>query len=152
MPFWAKLIAQLIPCALIVIGVFAAVEAWDFHKGSAASSATVVSVRLETGTRKGSDGFSETYTTHYPTLRYSDVDGQEYITESSQPASGFTPEIGQIIPVRYYINNPLWVRPVFSWWTIWSGPMIFVGIGSPLFYRVECNFSHYKTRRCKGQR
>lgn len=129
MPRWLKFVAQIVPFLMVLLSIFMAVETWEFQSGSTATTAEIVSVRFEQGSRTGSDGFSETTITYYPTLRFLDATGTEYTAESSQPASGFVPEVGQVIPVRYFDTNPAWVRPAFSLWTLWAGPLIFAGFG-----------------------
>lgn len=88
-----------------------------------------MSIRYEYGSRTGQDGFSEETSNAYPMLKYTDDDDNVHISESSQPASGFTPVVGKEIPVRYWVPNPQWVRPAFSWWSLWAGPVLFLGIG-----------------------
>lgn len=130
MPKWVKFLTLLVPALMVILSVFMARETWDFQNGSLPTQAVVTTVRFEHGSTTGSDGVSEDTVTYYPTFQFKSATGQEYITESSQPASGFVPEVGDVIPVHYYVENPYWVRPVFSWWTLWAGPMIFAGIGS----------------------
>lgn len=135
MPRWMKFLSLLVPALMVILSFFMARETWDFQNGSLPAQGLVISVRLEHGSTTGSDGFSEDTVTYYPTFQFHTAEGQELTAESSQPASGFVPEVGQVIPLRYYSQNPYWVRPVFSWWTLWAGPMIFAGIGG-LFLTV----------------
>lgn len=140
MPLWLKILVQIVPVGMVVIGLFAANDAWDFQNRSLDTKAEIVSIRTELKTRDKEVGSSETVATYYPTLRFVSEAKREYIVESSQPASGFVPKVGQVIPVRYYIDNPNWVRPYFSWWTLWAGPVIFVGIGLFVFIGLTLIF------------
>ena len=76
--------------------------------------------------------------------------GTEGTVESSQPASGFVPKVGEIIPVRYYIDNPGWVQPAFSWWTLWAGAILFSGIG--LFFITLIGIVFFIIRRADAAR
>ncbi len=129
MPIWAKICALFIPVVFFIIGIFAARETWQFQSDSIQTTAEIVSIRYEYGSRTGHDGFSEDTSSAYPMLKFTDHNNNIHLAESSQPASGFEPVEGLIIPVRYWEPNPQWVRPAFSWWSLWAGPVLFLGIG-----------------------
>lgn len=130
MNIWLKIIVYSFLSLFLFIGIAIGVDIWQFRSGSAVSTADIISIREEYSSGEDSDGYSEIDVSYYPTVRFVDQNGIEYLTEADEPVLDRIPEIGDQIDIRYFIENPGWVRPDYGFWRDWfvAGGIISIGL------------------------
>lgn len=96
------------------------VETWQFRNNSELGTAEIISIRAESESTSGSDGNSRAYFSYYPTVRFETRQGTHFVLETTQPFQPPIPDVGDQIPVRYYISGNLrQVRLEYGAWWDW---------------------------------
>ncbi|MBK0398936.1 DUF3592 domain-containing protein [Limibaculum sp. M0105] len=129
LPLWVRAVALFVPVAFLALGLALAAETMAFLGDSTRTIGLITSVRLEQDTRRGNDGFSETVTTEWPTVRYAGPDGAWRENEVAI-ALGFGAQAeGERVWVRYDDARPDIVRLDRGFWDHWLGPIAFSLVG-----------------------
>ncbi len=133
MNIWVRIVALSAVSIFLFAGIFIGVDTWQFRHNSEAGTAEIVSLRGERNSTSGSDGPSRDYISYYPTVRFVTRQGMQYEMETTQALQEPNAEIGDRIPVRYYINeNQGQVRLEYGAWWDWliAGSITFVSLVS----------------------
>ena len=70
MTMWLRVLLFSAVSLFLLLGIAIAVDTWQFRSGSESAQGTIISMRTQVGSMKGSDGFTETTLSYYPTVRF----------------------------------------------------------------------------------
>lgn len=120
MKLWMRAIPLSAVSIFLLIGIYIGVDTWQFRNNSEAGTAEIISLRGERNSTSGSSGPSRDYISYYPTVRFATRQGMQYEMETTQALQEPNAEIGDRVPVRYYINgNQGQVRLEYGAWWDW---------------------------------
>lgn len=130
MNIWAKLVVIGVTLLFLVLGIAIGLDTWQFRQGSVPATAEIISMRAEYDSIKDRNGFSKDTVSYYPTVRFVDNHGDKYEVEVEQPLSDLTAKVFDKIAIRYFLENPAWVRLDYGLLRDWlfSGLIIATGI------------------------
>ncbi len=104
----------------LLMGINMGVDTWQFRNNSELGTAEIISIRAESESTSGSDNNSRAYFSYYPTVRFETRQGTHSVLETTQPFQPPIPEVGDQIPVRYYVSGNLrQVRLEYGAWWDW---------------------------------
>ena len=143
MTMWLRVLLFSAVSLFLLLGIAIAVDTWQFRSGSESAQGTIISMRTQVGSMKGSDGFTETTLSYYPTVRFENGKGRQYQAEAGQPVLESLPQIGERIAIRYEIANPGNVRPDYGLLRDWllAGMVVAMGL---FFFLIALIFSRRK--------
>lgn len=128
-PLMMRVAVLFIPAAFLALGLALTAETMAFLGNSSRTIGEITAVRHEENTRRGTDGFSETVVTEWPTVRYAGPDGDWHENEVTI-ALGFGERAqGERVWVRYDNDVPGRVRLDRGFWDHWLGPIAFTLVG-----------------------
>lgn len=115
--------------AMIALGMFMGVRTVMFLTTAEQTEATVVDVERRTDTT-GTGSDRRTSTVYYPTVTFSDTDGNEHTEKSFVGSSGFDFAEGQVIDIYFDPDDPdnFRISSFFAMWGFTIFPII-LGLG-----------------------
>lgn len=117
-------------CSLfLLLGLAIGNEALGFVGKGEATTGEVISIRVETETRTGDDGFEQTYTSDWPTVRYVTATGDTYEAEVEVSIGYGDQAVGQEVRIRYMTEAPHRVILARGFWDLWLAPLAFTLMG-----------------------
>jgi hypothetical protein len=120
MKLWMRAIPLSAVSVFLFMGIYIGVDTWQFRNNSEAGTAEIISLRGKTNSTSGSDSPSRDYISYYPTVRFATSQGMQYEMETTQALQKPIPDVGDSIPVRYYISeNQGQVRLDYGAWWDW---------------------------------
>jgi hypothetical protein len=120
MKLWMRAIPLSAVSVFLFMGIYIGVDTWQFRNNSEAGTAEIISLRGTTNSTSGSDSPSRDYISYYPTVRFATSQGMQYEMETTQALQKPIPDVGDSIPVRYYISeNQGQVRLDYGAWWDW---------------------------------
>ena len=139
---WVKIIVYAFLLLFLLLGIAIGVDIWEFRSGSTATTGEILSIREEYSEGEDGDGRSTIDLSYYATVRFTDQNRVEYKAEVEQPVLNEIPKIGDQIAIRYFRDNPGWVRPDYGFWRDW---LVAVGIIAVSFSFLL--ITHFALRR-----
>ncbi len=128
---------------VVFLGIAITVDNWQFRTSSEIATGEILSMREAIGSREHQDDFIETEISHYPTVRFKNLQGNIYEVEVAQPIHDPIPDIGDRISIRYEVANPEYVRDedgLFYDWLI-GGAVTAAGL---FFFLISFIFTRRK--------
>jgi len=143
MNIWLRMIIFSAVLLVVFLGTAITVDNWQFRTSSEIVTGEILSMREAIGSREDQDGFTETEISHYPTVRFKNLQGHVYEVEVAHPIREPIPDIGDRIPIRYEVANPEYVRDedgLFYDWLI-GGAVTAAGL---FFFLISFIFTRRK--------
>jgi hypothetical protein len=143
MNIWLRILLFSAVSLFLLLGIAIAVDTWQFRSGSESVQGEILSIRKQFGSMKDTDGFTKTTVSYYPTVRFVDGQGRQYLAEAGQPVVEPIPDVGERIAIRYEIANPGKVRPDYGLLRDWllAGVVVTMGL---FFFLIALIFTRRK--------